>query len=284
MKKIALLSICVGALRNICCTTTQNFRHYCEIHGYDCVIKTAQTSNRPASWEKISFCQELLPYYDWLFWIDSDACILNMSKKLEDLIDDNYDIIIAENIYGINAGVWLIKNSPWSAKALKEVWELMDTFYYTGTWEQAPMQFVIKKDQRHTKLVPQRAINAQLYKYWKHALPRGEYQPGDFILHFPGISNAVRGKLIFDYLDTYYTNLSKNINQHLCRNNKKIELSAIKKTNRKLILEEPQCTKNREMPKRGGLGRQGFIRQQNRELLCKMVNSSHATPQAAGLD
>ena len=274
--KIALATICVGALREICCATTRNFRHYCAMHGYDCIIQTTRTSNLEPSWDKITLCKSLLGKYDWVFWIDSDCIILNMSKKLEDLIDNNYNIIIAENIYGINAGVWLIQNTPWSLKAMDEVWNLASTFHYTGTWEQAPLNHVIKKDANKgkCKIIPQRLMNAQLYKYWRHALPSGEYRPGDFVLHFPGIPNTLRIPLMRDYMKDYYKSLSSNINRHACREHAKLILIAPKlgPMTRIVKLKSPQCVIRREVSAKRNINRVEVAWKQEAKMIGKLVN------------
>lgn len=72
-----------------------------------------------------------LPQYDWVFWHDSDAIFLNHSRRLEEYVDDHYDMIFTAGPCGsgrwakvLNTGHMLIKNAPSSLTTFRSVWGL----------------------------------------------------------------------------------------------------------------------------------------------------------------
>lgn len=81
-------------------------------------------------WNKFLVIQRILPLYDWVFYIDVDCLIVNSNKKVEDIIDDNYSIIIGENYTPddwykdsktiLEVGTMLFKNTKMTFDILNE--------------------------------------------------------------------------------------------------------------------------------------------------------------------
>ena len=71
-----------------------------------------------------------LPKYEWIFYLDSDIAIANVSILLEDFIhrfpNDTY-IAFTDGHYGFNAGGFFIRNVPWSYWLLDQWWAAGDT-------------------------------------------------------------------------------------------------------------------------------------------------------------
>ena len=63
--------------------------------------------------------------YDYVFWIDADALIVNQNEDIGNEIVAGKDLYLVKHIYHnidiVNTGVMLIKNSNWSKALLKEV-------------------------------------------------------------------------------------------------------------------------------------------------------------------
>lgn len=145
--------------------------------------------NRKTHWSKVIALSNHLEEYDWLFWLDSDALIMNTDIRLESLIDDQFDLIIARDCNGyVNTGSFLIKNSPWSKEFLVQWY---DEKYKNGFGRfQDNGAFIDLYDNSsdirdHIKVVlPPRVMNSYLGCKYKMD---GVYQPGDFILHFAGL-------------------------------------------------------------------------------------------------
>lgn len=114
----------------------------------------------------------------WLLWLDADALIVNQTRSLLDVVDDAYDIIVTYDWFMLNAGVMLMRCSPWNIAFLNRVYSARQ-FDKALALDQSAFNDFFTKDsevQKHLKKVPKHAINVYTE----------EYRPGDFIVHFAG--------------------------------------------------------------------------------------------------
>lgn len=107
----------------------RNRVRYCKKHGYIPIVATSDTidSSRPAAWSKFLVIQQHLPNYDYLFYLDMDAVIMNMATPLEAFIEAAgacSDLVLTEDWNGPNTGAFLVKNSQWSMWFMSHAWEL----------------------------------------------------------------------------------------------------------------------------------------------------------------
>lgn len=108
--------------------TNPNKQRYCDKHGYDFVPhftnfdfdKYYVDENRPkgmANWhggfEKIGLVLRLLKSgkYDWVFWLGTDTLITNFDIKIEDVTDNNYHFIIANDCNEWNSDSFLARST-----------------------------------------------------------------------------------------------------------------------------------------------------------------------------
>eukprot|EP00189_Rhodosorus_marinus_P013233 CAMPEP_0184744234 /NCGR_PEP_ID=MMETSP0315-20130426/7050_1 /TAXON_ID=101924 /ORGANISM="Rhodosorus marinus, Strain UTEX LB 2760" /LENGTH=391 /DNA_ID=CAMNT_0027215893 /DNA_START=167 /DNA_END=1342 /DNA_ORIENTATION=+ len=116
----------------------------------------------------------------WLLWADADALIVNHTIPLGTVVDDGYNMMFTEDWFMLNAGVFLMKCSVWSAKFLKDVY--MDrSFDEALALDQSALQEHIhrlppKERESNIKIIPKHIINVYTE----------EYKPGDFIVHMAG--------------------------------------------------------------------------------------------------
>jgi hypothetical protein len=183
-------------------TLINNKVPYCARHGYHLAVKTDGWSD-VIYFDKISFLIELLeknPSIKWVWWLDCDALITNFTKKIEDIVDDNYHIIMTTDVNGLNNGSFFIKNSPESLDWLKVIlsWKIN---YIHKKWdnpEQHPMIMTYIKYRKLIKLHPQRDFNSYFYQLYPGTSnidmldTDGQWQPGDWVVHWPGCSNPAR--------------------------------------------------------------------------------------------
>jgi hypothetical protein len=167
--------------------TAKGMIAYAKRHGYGAVIETARIdASRPASWSKLLLIERYLlenPACDWLMWIDADALVTNPQRRLEELVDDNVDFVVAQDLPpgNINAGVFLIRNGPAAVEMLRRAYGKTQ-YVHHPCWEQPALAEALAEcaDTIRTRVVARRHLNA--------FASVNEHQKGDFVIHFAGLS------------------------------------------------------------------------------------------------
>lgn len=203
---IAVVTIAAGnEYQQVVSPAIENKKKYCELHGYDFLLcNEVLDPSRPPSWSKVLLLGELLENssYKWLFWTDADSLIMNYSIRLEDLIDDRYDMIITRDFASICAGEFFLKKSEWSKQFLKDIYTHTECINH-GWWEQCAMIEELKIKPYlydHILILPQRIMNSFSKEVFGHHVGEKEiYQRGDFIFHFA----AARGALLDGLMKKY---------------------------------------------------------------------------------
>ena len=217
--KIGIISLCDHNVDAICAASIANKQMYADAHGYDVIVDGDVIDvTRPTSWSKLLAMRKYLPYYDFLLYVDADTLVANADVKLEDIVDYGYDQILAADRNGLNCGVWLIRNTPWSLWFLDEMWaqtqlvnpssfvlfhyeqRAMHHLYQSKVWRNAvkePAYLQANTVRARTKVVNACVFNS--YPAW--------YKKGDFIVHLAGLKGIAKC-LTFRY---YYLNARKQI-------------------------------------------------------------------------
>lgn len=191
-------------------TYNQNLVEYANLHKYKLFCKTDGFSTEyQIYFDKIKFMIDSLSdsEIEWIWWLDSDAIVTNFHTKLESIIDNQYHVILSTDFNGINAGSILVKNSP-QGKAWLEVIYAHRFFnkIINHKWpEQIVMMETAKNYTDIIKIVPQKIFNSYYYSLYDkdYGTPiavifgdrlktDGNWTPGDFVIHFPGMPNIIR--------------------------------------------------------------------------------------------
>jgi hypothetical protein len=175
---------------------TKSKELYAKRYGYDYIVATEKLDTcygneqkRPleCAWTKLALISRILQNYDWVFWTDADSVILNFDTKLEEFLDEKYDIIAAsENVecttvapfnkYFLNTGEVFYKNSDFSAYVIKEAWNDHEEVT-PRCYEQMRINRLIRslsKEKKQQVLVyPASPFNVHPDKY----------HDGDFLMH-----------------------------------------------------------------------------------------------------
>jgi hypothetical protein len=197
-------------------TLEQNKRKYCELHGYPLIVKTNDWTyeTRAIGFEKIGLVRDAFKRYpecSWVFFTESDAMITNFRIKLEQFVDDRFHFILPADINGTNCGNFLIRNSE-IGKAYLDSIEAAGSIYknhpmYENQYIQDSVTGTFWRSV--VKVVPQRLFNSYDYttmpKYvnvpHNDALGvNGQWQPNDFMIHFPDKKLDERIKLALEYI------------------------------------------------------------------------------------
>ncbi len=188
-RTIAVCTLYTEKVRDLGRLAAKGLRSYAKRHGYTAVIadKQLDTSRHPY-WSKLVLVERYLtenPKCRWLMWIDVDAVITNPHKRLEELIDESTDFMIAEDIppSPINTGVFLIRNCPATLDLLRRAYAKKQ-FLRHPLPEQAAL-FEALRESASTfrfRIVPRRLFNSFAE----------EHRAGDFVKHFAGLKHELK--------------------------------------------------------------------------------------------
>jgi hypothetical protein len=182
---------------------------YAQRYNYDFLcVKNYEGYDRPISWYKIKKVIELLPQYDWVFWTDADALIMNQTIPLEDIITREFErkktlrisprdtgyagseseikevdlppleeanYIISQDDYSPCMGNFLIRNCPWSIAFFTEIYA-QTQFMADNLWDNRAQDFLFWYKRQllaNVKFLPKNWLNAFYY------------EPSEFVVHFP---------------------------------------------------------------------------------------------------
>jgi len=191
--------------------TNPSKQEYCKVQGYDflCLTELEHNTKIDVGWEKIKIINDNIDKYDYIFYVECDAIIMNHTIKIENLIDDNYDIMVSKNPkaiegkYEINCGILLVKCSDWSKKFMLNIYNKKNIINnrYPPNWaEQAAIMQEITDDadtRKHFKLMHLRYFNS----FYRPDYPNDTFRMGDFILHAVGMSNESRERILSECKD-----------------------------------------------------------------------------------
>lgn len=215
--KIAIVTLFDSNYSDLGKIAIPNRAEYAKKHGYDCIYFTETIDKtRPPQWSKIKAVEYFLNEYEWVWWLDIDALVIDTNKKLESIIDNKYDIIFTDNKYSvISNGSSFFRNTPLTKRFLKECYELnrddlRDVDVHTFDHEQKPMRKLYMDDNEYRskiKLVHERVCNSfyqtnnqsvlDSYPNWNHE--DNIYQAGDFVVNFCGRSKDERISIMKEF-------------------------------------------------------------------------------------
>ena len=106
-----------------------NKARYAAARGYGFVAAAVgKDPVRPVPWAKFPALKRALDAHDWVMYLDGDALVVNASVRVEcaGLVDDRYDLVMAQDWSGYNTGVFLVRNSSFARWLLDAMWRTAD--------------------------------------------------------------------------------------------------------------------------------------------------------------
>jgi len=103
----------------------QNRNNYAKRYGYTVILANKLIdSSKPPAWSKLIAAVKYLDEFEYIFYTDMDAIIMNPTIRLETLIaaDPNKDMIMTNDWSGPNTGIWIAKNTSFTKWFLTEIW------------------------------------------------------------------------------------------------------------------------------------------------------------------
>lgn len=204
-----------------------NINKYCALHGYHLHVDYADkfSNGKPPQWRKIEAAMEVLPNYDWVFFLDADCLIMNSDIKLESFLDTTDSFLVPshylpaidtpittiEGTTNIISSQFFVKNDEEGWRILKAIWEgTNNNFDYEGR----RIRELINEQKYNIGIVEERRLNTfwlvnNPFMLWK--IPKfndNVWKQGDFIVHVTGYKINERVNLISDL--NYFSKLSNN--------------------------------------------------------------------------
>ncbi|GJQ09975.1 hypothetical protein GpartN1_g1766.t1 [Galdieria partita] len=100
----------------------QRWSCYARLHGYRLHHENTSFGVEDVRFNKIPSIRKHLFEEDWIMFIDADSYVLNISKRLEDYVDNTSDLIVAMRGIEIASGYFLIRPSTLANQFLS-LWE-----------------------------------------------------------------------------------------------------------------------------------------------------------------
>lgn len=196
--------------------TVENKLSYARQHGYG-VVSSIIEQRALSEMGGFAVCGQLretfvrFPHLSWLVVVGADHVIMNPIVKLEDVVKgDAASIIVSAEASVINLGMYFLRNSNLGRSFMETMCAAKD-LYKTHVW--FDNQFVIEAwnangmMRKSMSMLPQRAFNSYLAgaygaNYAVDAVLKcsTSYQPGDFMIHFPGMGLDTKMGYIKDFL------------------------------------------------------------------------------------
>ncbi|KAF2397760.1 hypothetical protein EJ06DRAFT_481612 [Trichodelitschia bisporula] len=200
----------------------RNHQRYANKHGYDFIVDFDQHAERGLMWHKFEMVERLIDggQHDWIWWMDFDTLITNMTMKLTDVIadaiketpdPDAIDWIFTPDCWELNAGSFITRASPRAKPFINATiaYHEANATYEQQLSEQDCIRDVIRGGvfANHVKFVSQATINAfpKEIKCWDQE--KRPWRKGMFAIHFAGAwahlegEDDATGLLMRQYID-----------------------------------------------------------------------------------
>lgn len=165
---------------------------YCQKNNYDFFVcnKILDTEKHPA-WSKILLLEKCLDMnYEYIFFIDADACFVNQNIKIEKFLNEKSITIANQNINendpkGENSGVILLKNNNISREFLIDCFSIYEQCKNSCVWDQEAIGIMLgNKYKKHYHRVTCKEFNAYHGDFARSTnLTHCFYEDGDYIMH-----------------------------------------------------------------------------------------------------
>jgi hypothetical protein len=116
-------------------------KKYCNKYGYDIIKSNCKITNLSHQWERFPLVIKHIKKYDYIIWIDSDACFLKDSPPISNVINEHNEklFIFSGDVFqtcdnDINLGFFIVKNSEISINILNELYTNPELIKYENEY------------------------------------------------------------------------------------------------------------------------------------------------------
>ena len=163
MKKICILTSYTDTIRwdnygkcDYGDLASANHLEYSNKHDYSYIKKIVNNSDYLdwyPTWIKIDTILKILPLFDYVVWIDTDAVFINQDIKIEDFIHDDVDLVLPKlemdrttgNVWtNTTTGFMIWKNSEWAINTLRTLWQNPGSYRFESFHEQTRLDEILR--------------------------------------------------------------------------------------------------------------------------------------------
>lgn len=196
--KIAIATTYHPSLEELAVLTDQNKEEYAFQHDYDYHSLLIRASPMNFAWSRWQQFLELFELgYDWILCCGVDVIFTNFYIPIEVYLTPERHVVLSRDSLMVQGDVILVRNSEPARHFIHSVIALEPKHRDNWFQDQTAMEEIIKADPGVVTILPQ--CDFQTYEYAKYAYlggnyaksidqqgNRGQWIPGDFILHCPG--------------------------------------------------------------------------------------------------
>lgn len=175
---------------NLAAISEPGKQEYCERHGYTFVPQVTDYHGL----RRMQLVAQVLPHFDMVLSVDSDALLMNHTIKAERLYREGKIGVISEDMFGINDGVFAMFNTNLTKQFIAAY---LGLGFNPNNGHDSQQMFIyvsgIDLYRDAIVKVPQKELNSYRNElYDRPSYFTGNYSAGDWICQYPGLSNAVR--------------------------------------------------------------------------------------------
>jgi hypothetical protein len=182
-----------------------NLSGYCQKHGYKFLAPVGKEKGDAYGFQKMKFLLDFLnkKEADVVLCTDLDILITNYTKKFEDFAGEG-DLFITKDVNGINAGSFIVKNTERGRRLISDI------LSHNGR-EDNEQKAIQQHFSHELTILPHPSINSYMYECYgapcwgyqsghreRPTHEEGDWKPGDFLLHLPGLQMERRIKILTD--------------------------------------------------------------------------------------
>lgn len=209
MKICVLTSYSQAWQHTVASYCTHSIKEYCKRNRYEWIFAMPDTPNlHYTNWIKLRHSHKVLfeeRRYDVLLVLDADVLITNHGVRVEWFLDNIHGLHIARDINNINAGSMILSAGNDALKGFMETLLKQEPHF---DCEQNAIEHWRPQFPGVVRELPHPSINSYLYNEYPNGgvhggtdpveVPHegGQWKPGDFILHLPGLPIARRMALM----------------------------------------------------------------------------------------
>jgi len=146
--KIGVVTLYTPDIASYAEASSNCMRQYCARHGYTFICYTRNPwAERPVPYGKLIALQQQLPNFDWLVWLDADVAIVRPEQQVESMLDKRYHFIAGNDSYGLNTGVFFLRNSSEGVELLQAVTDY-PAWNPNVCWEQDSFKALLEQQSK----------------------------------------------------------------------------------------------------------------------------------------